>query len=298
MKNNYQYWDKIGMAFCFWMVLLLVGNGSMVEAKSGPTDAAAAFQQLEADHQTRIGVYAWNTEDGSVLRYRAQERFPYCSTFKVLLVGELLRQNDLEKLNENIMYTQADILSYAPVTGKHLATGMTLAELCSAALRLSDNTAANLLLRYIGGMRAFRQSLFALNDKVTIPVRQEPELNESLPGDWRDTSTPEQMALDFAAYTKGDILSAEKRRQLLLWMMGNPFTDSLIRAGVPVDWQVVDKSGGSSLYGTRNDIALLLPPGHQPIVLVIMTTHSDSAAKSDDALVAAAAKIAVAAWEK
>jgi beta-lactamase class A len=235
-------------------------------------------------------VYALDTESNKEIFYHADDRFAYCSTSKVLIAGTLLRQESLEGLKKTVSYTERDLLSYAPITTKHVETGMSLEELCSAALRVSDNTAANLLLAHIGGPNALKKSLRQIGDMVTEPSRIEPMLNEAVPGDLRDTSTPRQLALDYQTYLLGDILPAEKKGLLLNWMSGNKITDTLIRAGVPKEWSVADKSGSGG-YGTRNDVAIIMPPGRKPIILAILTTHQAENAKIEDSLVAETAKI-------
>lgn len=248
------------------------------------------FARLENDHQAKIGVYALDTESNKTVSYHADDRFAYCSTSKVLMVGAVLRQESLEGIKKTVTYTQKDILSYAPITAKYVETGMTLEEICSAALRVSDNTAANLLLAHIGGIDGFKMSLRQIGDMVTEPSRNEPMLNEAVPGDWRDTSTPHQLAVDFQSYILGDVLTAEKKNILVSWMSGNKNTDTLIRAGMQTDWIVADKSGTGG-YGTRNDVAIITPPGRKPIILAILTTHNDKNAKADDQLLAEIARI-------
>lgn len=243
---------------------------------------------LEKQHQAIVGVYVMDTENGRTLAYRADERFSYCSTHKVLLAGAILQRFSLDDLNEVIHYSADDILSYAPVTKKHIDDGMPLGELCESAIRVSDNTAANLMLQKLGGPKVFKACLQEIGDDTTKPVRTEPELN--VRNGKKDTSTPRQLALDLQSYTFGDVLTEDKKALLLDWMQGNATGDHLIRAGVPKDYQVADKSG-SGAYGTRNDIAVIYPPGRKPIVLAILTTHKERNAKTDDALVAETTEI-------
>ena len=287
------FYKKSVYIFLSGFMLFLASCGNLrVQAAEQAEPFVANFQELEENHQAILGVYAWNTENGKIVAYGADRRFIYCSTFKVFLVGELLQQRSLEDLNETVHYTKKDILAYAPVTSKSMDTGMSLGDLSAAALRVSDNTAANLLLEQIGGIDALKKSFRQLGDDVTEPVRPEPDLNETAPGDLRDTSTPRQLAVDLHAYLMGDILPEEKRQQLQQWLSDNPVTDPLIKAGVPSGWIVIDKSGSGS-YGTRNDIAMMIPPGKKPIILAIMTTHDKENAKSDNALVAETAKLVI-----
>jgi beta-lactamase class A len=171
---------------------------------------------------------------------------------------------------------------------------MTLAELCDAAVRYSDNTALNLLLRELGGPSGLDAALQQVGDDVTQVSRTEPGLNTAVPGDPRDTTTPRALATTLRAYAvDGDAVQAEDRDQLADWLLRNTTGDALVRAGVPADWQVGDKTG-SGAYGTRNDVAVLTPPGRAPIVLAVMSSKQDPDAERDDALIAEAARVAAA----
>ncbi len=182
------------------------------------------------------------------------------------------------------------MVTYSPVTEKHVDTGMTLLEISEAAIRKSDNTAGNLLLEALGGPDKFEQALRDIGDDITQPERYETELNEFIPGNSRDTSTPRAMATNLKKVTLDDFLSDDKRELLIDWLKGNATGDALIRAGAPEGWIVGDKSGAGS-YGTRNDVAIVWPPNREPIVMAIMSRHDTENAEYDDALIAKAAEI-------
>lgn len=286
--------NKVKIAL-FALIGIFLFTGCGKEAKEGvvaklPSTSDAAFAQLERDYSAKLGVYALDTETNKEVLYRSDDRFLYCSTSKALLAGIVLQQNSLEQLKQVVRYSSDDILSYAPVTKEHVEQGMTLEEICIAALRFSDNTAANLLFNHIGGPTDFKSALNKLGDNITEPVRLEPHLNEVIPGDNSDTSTPRQLAIDLQAYTTGNVLTEDKRKMLIEWMTGNATGKQMIRAGAPADWLVADKSGSGS-YGTRNDIAIVMPPNRKPIIIAIMSTHAEKEAKYNDQLIAQAAKI-------
>ena len=286
--------NKVRIAI-FALIGIFLFTGCGKEAKEGavaklPSASDAAFAQLERDYSAKLGVYALDTETNKEVLYRSDDRFLYCSTSKALLAGIVLQQNSLEQLKQVVRYSSDDILSYAPVTKEHVEQGMTLEEICVAALRFSDNTAANLLFNHIGGPTGFKSALNKLGDNITEPVRLEPHLNEVIPGDNSDTSTPRQLAIDLQAYTTGNALTEDKRKMLIEWMTGNATGKQMIRAGAPADWLVADKSGSGS-YGTRNDIAIVMPPNRKPIIIAIMSTHAEKEAKYNDQLIAQAAKI-------
>ncbi len=248
------------------------------------------FSKIESDYGVKLGVYAYDTETNKEITYNADERFAYCSTSKALLAGSILEKYPVDKLKEVIQYEEKDLLSYAPVTKDNLNKGMTIEELCEAAVRLSDNTAANLLFNLIGGPSGFKESLNKLGDNVTEPERIEPELNSAIPGEIRDTSTPRQLALDLKEYISGNILTDDKKAIFIDWMSGNSTGDNLIRAGAPNEWIVADKSGAGD-YGTRNDIAIVTPPNGKPIFLAILSNKNEKDAKYDDETIAEASKV-------
>ena len=249
------------------------------------------FSALEEKYNSVIGIYAIDTETNKIIEYNADLRFAYCSTHKIFTVAELLRQKNLNELQKIKHFRAEDILSYAPITKNHVADGMTWFDICQAAIRFSDNTAANLILDEIGGVKNFKKSLRKIGDKITFPSRNEPELNFFAPNDIRDTSTPRQMALNLQKYIFFDVLSDDKKNLLIDWMSNNSITDTLIKAGVPKNYLVADKSGSGGNYATRNDIAVIFPPNHKPIIMAIMTRNKNVDAKFNDALIAEIAKI-------
>ena len=249
------------------------------------------FQALEAKYNAQIGVYVLNTNDGREIAYKADERFAYCSTHKFLSVGALLQRKSLEELNELRIYSADEILPYSAITKANVDKGLTVAEICEAALRISDNTAANLVIEELGGIDAFRASLRAIGDNVTEPARLEVDLNIYDPDSPDDTSTPRQLAKDLQTYLLGDVLREDKKILLMTWMSDNAITDELIKASVPKDWKVVDKSGTGINYGTCNDIAVVFPPKGKPLVVAIMTRRNEASARFDSALVADVARM-------
>ncbi|WP_406076760.1 class A beta-lactamase [Micromonospora sp. NBC_00858] len=269
-------------------------NSPSSPVATSPSAPAARpdFALLEAEFDARLGVYAIDTGTGRTVEHRADERFAYASTFKALAAAAVLDATSTAELNQVVRYTRADLVTHSPITERHAGKGMTLRELGDAAVRYSDNTAANLLLKRLGGPAGFERALRDLGDRVTDPERFETDLNEATPGDQRDTSTPRALAADLRAYVLGDALSAEDRTVLTAWLKGNTTGDKLIRAGVPAAWQVGDKTGSGG-YGTRNDIAVVWPPDSAPIVLAILSTRDEKDAEYDDKLIAQAAKVTV-----
>ncbi|WP_258367393.1 class A beta-lactamase [Curtobacterium sp. MCBD17_008] len=258
------------------------------------TDAAAerAFAALETEHDARLGVVAIDTGSGVGVAHRADERFAFASAAKVFIAATVLDAAAPDDLDAVVPIGQGDVLSYAPVTGQHVGSGMTVRALLAAMVRSSDNTAANLLVARVGGPAAVQRWLRGIGDDVTRVDRVEPDLNEAVPGDERDTTTPAQFAADLRTVLLGGALDPDDRALLVDLMRGTTTGAGTIRAGVPEEWTVADKTGTGS-YGVRNDVGIVTPPGRDPIVLVVMTGHDTADAEPDDALVAAATRTAL-----
>ena len=255
---------------------------------------AAEFEALEAAFDARLGVYAIDTATGREVAFRADERFAYASTFKALAAAAVLQKNTMSEMEEVVTFSSGDLITYSPVTETRVDGGMTLLEIADAAVRFSDNTAGNLLLDELGGPGGFDAALAAIGDDTTRAERWEAGLNDAVPGDPRDTTSPRAFATDLEEFALGDAMSGEKQAVLIEMLKTNTTGATLIRAGVPADWVVGDKTGSGG-YGVRNDIAIVWPPGADPIVLAIMSTRDSPDASRDDALIAQAAAAVVAA---
>ncbi|WP_240649512.1 class A beta-lactamase [Streptomyces sp. Z26] len=269
------------------------------EPTGGPGDAAETarareeFDRLEGAYDARLGVYAVDTATGRELTYRADDRFAFASTFKALLTGTGLQRDSVKDLEKRLTYDRDDLVPNSPITEKHVDTGISVRGAMDAAVRYSDNTAANLLFREYGGPDAFEAALRRIGDRTTRSDRIETALNETTPGDPRDTSTPRAMADSLRAFTVGKALPVEKRKILTTMLRENTTGGPLIRAGAPEGWVVGDKTGAAD-YGTRNDIAVIWPPGRAPVMLAVLSDKDTKDAEYDDALVADAAKAALA----
>jgi beta-lactamase class A len=246
--------------------------------------------ELERKFDARLGVYARATGTGVTVAHRADERFAFCSTFKGLAAAAVLQRNPLSHLDTVVTYSRDDLLKNASVTPRHVDTGMTIRQLCDAAVRFSDGTAGNLLLRDLGGPAELTAYARSLGDPVTRMDRIEPAITEATPGDPRDTTSPRAFGEVYHRIVLGDALPADKRDFLrdLLERNATPAGAQRIRAGTPQGWRVADKTGTGD-YGTLNDIAVVWPPDAAPLVVAIMSSKATRDAAYDQALLAEAA---------
>jgi beta-lactamase class A len=256
-------------------VLLLPGVASAAE------DPIAA---LEKSTGARIGVAALDTGSGRRVAWRADERFIPCSSFKLSLAALVLRRADTgaEKLDRVIHYPPPT-QGVSPATRKNQATGMTVVDLCEAAVIYSDNTAANLLLEAVGGPAGVTAFWRSLGDRTSRLDDNEPALND--PDPVRNTATPAAMLGNLKTLLLGEALSAPSRTRLLGWMHANTTGATTLKAGLPPDWIVGDKTGRNPTPGFVADLAIITPPGRKPILAAVYT------ANSNDAVVASVGKI-------
>jgi beta-lactamase class A len=256
--------------------------GRALASGSSPEDrialASGRLAAIEKREGGRLGVAVLDSGGGPPLARRADERFPMCSTFKLLASAAVLKRIDEgnERLDRMIPYGPSDLLDYAPVAKAHVADGgMTLGDLCAAAIDWSDNTAANLILDAIGGPAGFTAFARSLGDSTTRLDRNEPGLNASVPGDERDTTTPLAMAGDAQKALLGDVLSEASRGQLEAWLVNDKVGGKRLRAGLPPSWPIGDKTGSGD-HGTANVIAIIRPPGRAPLIAAVYYTESDA----------------------
>ena len=278
------------------------------EGASGPVPEAInhpALAALEKQVGGRLGVAMFHTGTGAIAGHRMRERFALCSTFKLPLVAGILREVDEGRLrlDQWVPFSQADMVAHAPVTSQHVAKGgMTLQALARAAQIESDNPAANLLLRFIGGPAGFTQQMRWSNDAVTRLDRLEPHLNLVSGDEIRDTTTPQCMARTTALYLHQGWLSPESTRLLRGWMEATTTGTQRLRAGLPADLRSGDKTGTAMAQGMAdkyNDVAVAWPSGRAPLVVTAYyeaaTSHGGKIRDEDQAVLAEVGRIA-ASW--
>lgn len=250
--------------------------------------AQARFSSLEKKYQARLGVHAVATGSGASLAYRADERFAFCSTFKTLAAAAVLHRYPLSHLDTRVRIERTDVDSISPVTQQHIGSDMTIRQLCDAAIRYSDGTAGNLLMRDIGGPAQLTAYFRGLGDTVSRMDQYEPALNRNTPSDPRDTTTARAVAADYRQLVLGNALPPEQRSLVTNWLKTSTTGAQDVRAAAPKGWVVADKTGHGD-YGRANDIAVVWPPSAAPLVMAIMSDRHGYNAQAEYAIVAEAA---------
>lgn len=270
--------------------------GGTALTASGLFNAAHAFDRsmlrteidrIAAECGGRLGVSIFDTRTQDLFNHSGDERFPMCSTFKFLAAAAVLKRVDGEKeqLGRLIPVTEGDVVPGSSHIKAPAPGGLTMAELCEAAMIYSDNTAGNLILSSLGGPQAITAYARTLGDTMTRLDRNEPTLNESIPGDPRDTTTPNAMLKNMQTLLIGDALSAASKKQLTQWLLGNKTGATRLRAGLPVGWRIGDKTGTGE-RGSSNDIAIIWPPDRAPILIAVYLTETSMPAEKRNATVA------------
>jgi beta-lactamase class A len=243
--------------------------------------------RIEKDVGGRLGVAVLDLRTADQFGHHADDLFPMCSTFKFLAAAAVLKRVDdgKERLDRRIKIEAGDVVPGSSHIKAPMPDGMTMAELCQAAMIYSDNTAGNLMLASLGGPAAITAFARTLGDNITRLDRNEPTLNEAIPGDPRDTTTPAAMLKNMQALLVGEALSSASRKQLTQWLLDNKTGDARLRAGLPPGWRTGDKTGTGE-RGTANDIAIVWPPQRPPILIAVYLTQTAASADKRNAAVA------------
>ncbi len=259
-----------------------------------PPVATLDLSDLEARYGGRLGLHAANAKE---VTWRGEERFNYCSTFKLFLAAATQErvQHELETLDRAVPVTAADMMAHAPVTEKALGKTLTIQQLMQAVVEVSDNPAANILIREMGGLDVLRAWYRGIGDDTTRADRLEPELNRK-DGD-KDTALPRQTAdnLSWMVDTYQPLAAGSQYQSLWTWMIDSPTGPGRIKAGAPSGWTVAHKTGTGGA-GQINDIGVLYPPTGEPIrIAIYYDGPSTLAPKTGEVVVAEATRRAVAA---
>jgi beta-lactamase class A len=269
------------------VVATLAALAAGVQAAPSMTDIGARLAEIEKSTGGRLGVAILDTKSGELYGQRLLERFPLCSTFKALAAGLVLVRVDggEEKLDRRVTFGKDDVVPYSPVSKARAGSdGMTMAEICQAAVTQSDNTASNLMLNSFGGPEALTDWLRTLGDKATRLDRAEPAVNDVPAGDPRDGTTPRAMAYTLQRVLLGNVLSKASEKQLADWMIATKTGDARLRAGLPAGWRIGDKTG--TCNGSASDVAIIWPPDRPPLIVAAYLADAKVPAKEREAALA------------
>lgn len=265
------------------------------EPKADEAPQPFLLNDLEERHGGRLGVAALDVGSQRRVSWRGQERFAFCSTFKVFLAVATLErvQREEEQLDRAVAVTRADMIPHAPVTEKAIGRTLTIRELMQAAVEVSDNPAANILIREMGGIAVWRSWWPTFGDTTTVISRLEPDLNTALPNDPRDTCLPDQTIANIRELAFSDRLTPEHDQLISGWLTASPTGPNRIKAGVPQGWTVAHKTGTGS-NGATNDIGMLTPLSGSPVLLAAYFTGAPEATDEQrDAVIAEATRRAL-----
>jgi beta-lactamase class A len=259
------------------VILILLSVNSLIASNAFANSIIDKIKQVERGLAAEVGVAIYDTKKKSLWNYNGDVRFPLMSTFKTLACAKLLMQVDKgdSDLDSAVIINQNAIVTYSPITKNHIGKNFTLRQACSATMIMSDNTAANIILEAIGGPQVLTQFLRNSGDSVTRLDRIEPQLNEALKGDLRDTTTPNAMIHTINNILLGDILSDTSKHQLKQWMQDTKIADSLLRSVLPKGFKIADRTGSGG-HGSRGITALVWSTEQSPIIISIYLTQTNA----------------------
>ncbi|QLE78215.1 class A beta-lactamase [Francisella sp. Scap27] len=270
----------------FFSLLLCIVTTSTFALSTDDIKLAKDIKKIEVKHGGKIGVYTINRNNWKNFSFQSSFYFPVCSTYKILVVGAILKQSMTDKnlLNEKIKISPNSIAGYSPITKKHLNKTMTVAELCHASI-LSDNTATNLLVEKLGGLEKLSEFNLSLGDHATKIADKEPEINDVNLRTNINKTTPKIMTRDINKLAfSNDILDKKHRLLFKKWLKDNDTGKNRITAGAPSNWLVGDKTGTCE-YGTTNDVAIIWPNNSRAIAMSVFYTQTEKNAKPNEKII-------------
>lgn len=259
------------------LMLVLMVSGLLQSAFANEGLITQVAQQIEEELKARVGIAVLDVGSKENWGYNSDDRFPMNSTFKVFACAALLAYDEAGSVvtHQKVRIKESELLSYSPVTQAWVGQEITLGELCSATMRTSDNTAANKILEALGGPDAITAFLRSIGDEVTRLDRWEPDLNEAIPTDIRDTTTPAASVSTLYQLLIGDALSGTSKQQLMSWLISNEVGEPLLRSAIPDNWLIGDRTGAGG-YGSRGVIGIIIPPERAPIIVSVYITETQA----------------------
>ncbi|MBK2356551.1 class A beta-lactamase [Francisella hispaniensis] len=250
------------------------------------------IQNIEKKYGGKIGVYTINRNDWSNFAVNASFYFPICSTYKFLVVGAILKQSmtNSKLLNQKIKISKNQIVEYSPITRRYINQTMTVKQLCKASMQ-GDNTATNILIQKLGGLKNLNKFILSLADHATKVANLEPKVNHVSLTTNENKTTPKIMARDINKLAfSDDILDKKHRLMFKQWLIASNTSNNLIAAEVPDEWEVGDKTG-TCQYGTTNDVAIIWPDDNRAVIMAIFYTQSQKNAKPNSKILREVTKI-------
>jgi beta-lactamase class A len=280
----------------FVLTVFLFSNAFAGEDKPNTimNSVSQKIHQVEIKNHVEIGLSAIETCNNTQINYHANNRFPMDSTSKLMTVAAILKKSESNPLllNQKIFFTMNDVKKsgYAPITVKHIQSGMTVSDLCAVALEYSDNAAVNQLMKILGGPVSVTQFARSIGDEKYLLVRWEPALNSAIPSDKRDTTTPLAMANSVQKLVLGDALNHSQRKLIQNWLTHCKTGNNRIRSGVPKNAIVADKTGTGG-YGSIGDVGVVWRKDASPVVLGIYVRNNQKNAHTSDKVIAQVTQI-------
>ena len=299
---------------------------STVSAAGDRDDAALQARLAALAERARpgtLGIAVLDPDSGASWRVNADRAYPMMSVFKAPLGAAVLERVDrgVLSLDRTVALTPADLRAGpGPMRGE-LQSGRTefsVRRLLDAAVSESDNTAADALVKLLGGpaavtaflrahgvdgMRVDRDERTLAHDIDGLAAEADaPRANESAAeklarrrrgyagylADPRDTSTPEAAVTFLRKLWRGELVSRESTALLLEMMTHSPTVPNRLKGGVPAGARLTHKSGTSITFegvtAAHNDIGVVSWPDGRTVIVAAFLTASPASEPERDAI--------------
>jgi beta-lactamase class A len=255
--------------FCFLYVAI---GSAQTTAKQ-----QALWQKLESsvdevDHKLDgvLGVAMVDLSSGRKLLLRADEVFPQASSIKIAVLAELYRQVQSGKLRLTDVYTvqTSDLVADSDIMNGLTpgVTRITLRDLATMMVAVSDNSATNVLIDRVG-MESVNALMDSLGLTHTRLRRKMMDLKAASEGR-ENVSTPAEMMALLDHLFRGKVLNPEMTDDFFKVL--STHKDGFLARELPEGLKVANKPG--ELEGVRNDAGVVFVE-NRPYVICVMTTY-------------------------
>ncbi|MGA8527967.1 MAG: serine hydrolase, partial [Candidatus Sulfotelmatobacter sp.] len=270
--------------------------GSPSARAPSPEKQKVLWQKLEStihdvdDHLDGvIGVAVEDLTTGNQFFLHENEIFAQASSIKITVLANLYLQAQQGKLKLTDLYTvqSSDLVADSDIMGGLTpgVTRVTLRDLATMMVAVSDNSAANVLIDRVG-MANVNAMLDSLGLAHTRLRRKMMDVEAARQGR-ENISTPREMMTLLEAIYRGKLLDKESTADFFKVLSTNK--DSWIPRDLPADVKIANKPG--SLEAVRNDSGIVFVEG-RPYVICVMTAFLANERDGEQAI----SKISLAAW--
>jgi beta-lactamase class A len=251
----------------------------------------AAIEQAAEATPMRLGVAMRVLETNDTLSYHNGQRYPMLSVFKLAIALKVLHEVDRGRLRlaQPVMLTPADLPeTYSPLRDKYPAGNVRVSvqDLLTYMVTLSDNNACDKLLQLVGGPRRVTAYVHGLGIRPFAVAVSEAQMGAHWASQYRNWSYPSaQLDLLSQVYRQTALSKPSSEllwRLLLATSVGPQRLKGLLPAGTPVAHRTgTSATNAQGLSPALNDVGIIVLPNgrHLAIAVFVADSYADTAAR-------------------